>query len=99
MCYLVKIQKLHSVVQVEYLYYICQISILIIIRANEICKRKNKSKITVNDVIEAMKETGFDNFQSDIEELLMEINRTTSSPNKKRKADDEFIEIDKKEMK
>jgi hypothetical protein len=32
-----------------------------------------------------MKETGFDNFQTDIEELLMEIDRTTATPSKKRK--------------
>jgi hypothetical protein len=40
-------------------------------RANEICKSKNKSKITVNDVLEAMEKAGFENFQSEIENLLM----------------------------
>jgi hypothetical protein len=42
-----------------------------------------------------MKETGFDNFQSDVEELLLEIDRTTQSGNnasssKKRKNEDDM---------
>ena len=39
--------------------------------ANEICKSKNKSKITVKDVLEAMEKSGFENFQPEIENLLM----------------------------
>jgi tRNA G26 N,N-dimethylase Trm1 len=39
--------------------------------ANEICKSKNKSKITVKDVLEAMEKAGFENFQPEIENLLM----------------------------
>jgi len=40
-------------------------------RANEICKSKGRSKITVKDVIEAMEKSGFNNFQPEIENLLM----------------------------
>ena len=41
------------------------------ISANEICKSKNKSKITVKDVLEAMEKAGFEGFQPEIESLLM----------------------------
>jgi hypothetical protein len=46
-----------------------------------------------------MKETGFDSFQTDVEELLMEIDRTTATPSKKRKTEDEDNIGGKKEFK
>jgi hypothetical protein len=49
--------------------------------ANEICKSKNRSKITVNDVIEAMEKSGFQNFKPDVDNLLFEIDK--SETNKK----------------
>ena len=41
--------------------------------ANEICKSKNRSKITVLDVIEAMEKSGFQNFKPDVDNLLFGI--------------------------
>ena len=41
--------------------------------ANEICKSKNRSKITVLDVIEAMEKSGFQNFKPDVNNLLFGI--------------------------
>jgi len=37
--------------------------------ANEICKSRNRSKITVNDVLEALDKAGFDKYASEIENL------------------------------
>lgn len=39
--------------------------------ANEICKSKNKTRITVKDVLEAMEKAGFENFRPEIESMLM----------------------------
>ena len=75
-----------------YSYFIFQICILLykIFRANEICKSKGKSKITVQDVMEAMEKSGFSNFKPDIESLLLNIEKETynTSPSKKRKNED-----------
>jgi hypothetical protein len=68
--------------------------------ANEICKSKNKSKITVKDVLEAMEKSGFENFQPEIENLLMgniiskliffiDIDKFTPTATKKRKNEEE----------
>ena len=55
-----------------FLFYIFQICKKIYkFRANEICKSKGKSKITVKDVLEAMEKSGFQNFQPEIETLIM----------------------------
>lgn len=43
------------------------------ISANEICKSKGRSKITVKDVMEAMEKAGLQSFQPEIENLLMGI--------------------------
>ena len=60
-----------------YIYQICNIYFFNI-RANEICKSKGKSKITVKDVMEAIEKAGLNNFKSEIDDLLLDIERLNS---------------------
>ena len=63
--------------------------------ANEICKSKNRSKITVLDVIEAMEKSGFQNFKPDVDNLLFEIDKNETNKKqeiKQRREEDELDE-------
>lgn len=64
-----------------------------IFRANEICKSKGKSKITVKDVLEAMEKAGFNNFKPEIDSLLFNIEKDANNTHqpKKRQAIEEDI--------
>jgi len=68
-----------------YIYQICNIYFFNI-RANEICKSKGKSKITVKDVMEAIEKAGLNNFKSEIDDLLLDIEREAISNSNKKSA-------------
>ena len=73
------------------IFLICRI-IILFFRANEICKSKGKSKITVKDVIEAMEKSGFGNFQPEIENLMIEIDKfNPKKESKKRKNENDLL--------
>ena len=46
--------------------------------ANEICKSKGRSKITLNDIYEALERAGFQDFNPKIEKALNEYENQTS---------------------
>jgi histone H3/H4 len=54
--------------------------------ANEICKSRGRSKITINDITEALEKAGFEDFNA---EVLSSVNSYEDSLKNQKKADEE----------